>query len=211
MNGLCNAIAAFRLRLSIRVRHNPKEYLSPATGGELVVRDSRGRLREDIIQLSWDDIMEMCRDLSLKVQKEFDPDIIVGIAKAGVIPAVIIASILRRDFYPVKISRRRKDIVVKERPELMVPFTDEVAGKNVLIVDEMSATGETLRLAKREAEKKGARRVRTLTLYVRSDSYMPNYFALQSDALIIQPWDYEVLDRGKFIVHPEYQAELDRI
>lgn len=165
----------------------------------------------DIVQLSWDDVMEMCRDLAVRVQKEFDPDIIIGIAKAGVIPAAILASILRKDFYPVKISRRKRDIVVKERPELIVPLTDDVAGKRVLIVDEMSATGETLRLAKREAEKKGARKVRTLTLYVHTDSYRPNWYALETSALIIQPWDYEVLEQGKFVIHPEYREQIDRI
>jgi hypoxanthine phosphoribosyltransferase len=78
-------------------------------------------------------------------------------------------------------------------------------------VDEISVTGETLRMAKREAEKKGARKVKTLTLYVHSDSYRPNWYALESDALIIQPWDYEVLDKGKFIVHPEYQEQIDKL
>ncbi len=165
----------------------------------------------DIVQLSWDDIMEMCRELAVRVKAEFDPDIIVGIAKAGVIPAVILASMLRVDFFPVKLSRRKKDIVVRDRPDIIVPMTENVAGKRVVIVDEISDTGETLRLAKREAEKKGARKVRTLTLYVHSESYRPTWYALETAALIIQPWDYEVLENGQFVVHPDYQARLERL
>jgi uncharacterized protein len=174
-------------------------------------KSSYSHPHNDIIQLSWGDVMDMCRDLAMKVQEEFDPDIIVGIAKGGVIPGAILASILRRDFYPIRISRRKKDIVVRERPDFIVPLTDEVQNKSVLIVDEISVTGETLRMAKREAEKKGARKVKTLALYVHSDSYRPNWYALESDALIIQPWDYEVLDKGKFIVHPEYQEQIDKL
>lgn len=173
--------------------------------------DSYMHEHKDLIHLSWDDVMEMCRDLAVKVQQEFDPDMIVGIAKGGVIPAAILASILRKDLYPIRISRRKRDIVVKEKPEFLVPLTEEVSGKNVLIVDEISVTGETLRMAKREAERKGARKVRTLALYVHSDSYKPTYYALESDALIIQPWDYEVLDKGKFVIHPEYQEAIDRL
>ncbi len=164
-----------------------------------------------IVQLSWGDIMEMCRDLAIAVSEDFDPDMIVGIAKGGVIPAAILASILRKDFYPIRISRRHRDIVVKDKPDLLVPLTEEVSGKRVLIVDEISLTGETLRMARREAEKLGARKVRTLTLYVHSDSYRPNYYALESDALLIQPWDYEVLEKGRFVIHPEYDEAIKRL
>jgi len=164
-----------------------------------------------IVQLSWGDIMEMCRDLAVVVHDDFDPDVIVGIAKGGVIPAAILASILRKDLYPIRISRRQRDIVVKDKPDLLVPLTEEVSGKRVLIVDEISLTGETLRMARREAEKLGARKVRTLTLYVHSDSYRPNYYALESDALLIQPWDYEVLEKGKFVIHPEYDEAIKRL
>ena len=166
-----------------------------------------------IIQVSWDDVMEICKHLALEISREFDPDIVIGIAKGGVIPAAIIASILRKDFYPIRISRRKKDVVVRDRPEVSVPITGEVEGKRVLIVDEVSQTGETLRLAVREAQKLGAKKVKTATLYARRSEWKPNWFGFESDAVIIQPWDYEVLSGGKFIIHPEYEqaiAEAER-
>ncbi len=164
-----------------------------------------------ILQLTWDDVMRMCRSLASTIQSDFDPDIIVGIAKGGLIPAAIIASVLRRDILPVRLSRRKRDIVVLSKPAWVVPMTDDVSGKSVLLVDEISATGETLREAHKEASRRGARKVRTCTLYVHSDSYLPSYYALETDALLIQPWDYEVLERGKWIIHPEYQEEIDII
>jgi hypoxanthine phosphoribosyltransferase len=174
--------------------------------------DSYHHTHTDILQISWDDIMEMCRELALAVKNEFDPDIIIGIAKGGVIPAAILASMLRVDFYPIRLSRRQADVVVRDRPELLVPLTDDVRGKRVLVVDELTATGETLRLAVGEAKKRGARRVRTATLYVHSTSWRPTWYALETDALVIQPWDFEVLGPdGKFTVHPEYEEELDRM
>ncbi|MDQ7792883.1 MAG: phosphoribosyltransferase family protein [bacterium] len=173
--------------------------------------DSYDHRHDDVVKLSWDDVMRLCRDLAVGIQAEFDPDQIVGIAKAGVIPAAILASMLRKDFYPIRLSRREKDRVVRGKPRLLVPLTEDVRGKKVLIVDEISATGETLKLAVQEAKKKGARTVKTATLYVHSDSFRPNWYGLVSDALIIQPWDFEVLQQGKFIIHPEYQEEFDRL
>lgn len=163
------------------------------------------------LRLTWDEIMDMCRDLAMTINKEFDPEVIIGIARGGVIPAAILASMLRAEFYPIRLSRRRKGVIVRERPELLVPMPDEVSGRRVLIMDEISATGETLHLAVKEATKKGARKVKTATLFIHTDSWRPTWYALQSDALIIPPWDYEILSGGKFIVHPEYQEAIDRL
>lgn len=162
-----------------------------------------------VLRLTWDEIMQMCRSLAEKIDRDYDPDIVVGIAKGGVIPAAILASMMRRDFYPVRLSRRKRDVVVLQKPVWVVPMSEDVHGKAVLIVDEISATGETLREAHKEASRLGARRVRTCTLYVHTDSFRPTYYALESDALIIQPWDFEVLDRGRWVIHPDYQEEID--
>ena len=167
------------------------------------------QVQDGILRLTWDDVMLMCRGLAEAIQADYDPDIVVGIAKGGLIPASILASVLRRDIYPIRLSRRRRDVVVLQRPAWVVRLSDEVAGKNVLLVDEFSGTGETLREARKEADRKDARRVRTCTLYVHTDSYRPHYYALETDALIIQPWDFEVLDRGRWVVHPEYQEEIN--
>jgi hypothetical protein len=177
-------------------REGAQEYLSAPNG---------------ILRLDWDDVMRLCRGLAERIQAEYDPDVIVGIARGGVIPAAILSSVLRRDFFPIRLSRRRHDVVVLQKPVWVVPMTDAVRGKAVLIVDEFSATGETLREARREADRRGARRVRTCALYVHSDSYRPSFYALESDALIIQPWDHEVLDRGRWVVHPEYQEQIDAL
>jgi hypoxanthine phosphoribosyltransferase len=171
--------------------------------------DSYLHPHDGILRLSWDDVMQMCRSLAETIQSDFDPDLIIGIAKGGLIPATILASVLRRDLYPLRLSRRRRDIVVMQKPVWAAPMPDEVNGKTVLVVDEISVTGETLREVHREASRKGARRVRTCTLYVHSESFRPSYYALETDALIIQPWDFEILERGKWVIHPEYQEEID--
>jgi hypoxanthine phosphoribosyltransferase len=162
----------------------------------------------DLIQLSWDDVMEICRDLAMTVSKEFDPDIVVGVARGGLIPATIIASILRKDLYPVALSRRVRGVIVREKPDILVPVSDEVDGRRVLIVDERSETGETLRLAVRETQKKGAKKVKTAAIFARPGSWKPNYFGFESEAVVIQPWDYELIVSGRFVVNPDYEEML---
>ena len=71
----------------------------------------------EYFDMSWEFFGELCRVLALKVARSgFSPDIVIGIAKAGVIPGAVVASILRRDFYSMKISRASGAERVRARP-----------------------------------------------------------------------------------------------
>jgi len=157
---------------------------------------------------TWERFGELCKKLAREIHSQYQPDVVVGIVKAGVIPGVVIASLFRKDFYTIKLSRRSNDRVVHARPILFVPITESVYGKKVLLVDEISITGETMKMAKKEVLDKQAKEVKTATLYVHSFSYKPDWYGLESDAMIINPWDHYILnDKGEFVEHPEYANE----
>lgn len=126
-----------------------------------------------VTEITWERFGGLCKGLALAVAP-YDPEIIVGIAKGGVLPGAVVASLLRREFYPVRLSRRRDDRIVRDTPALLTPMPEAVAGKRVLVVDEISATGETLRLACEEASRLGAAEVRTATLFVHGVSRRPD-------------------------------------
>ena len=163
---------------------------------------------EEPFELSWELFGELCRALAVKVGREFDPDLIIGIAAAGVIPGAVIAAMLRRDFFAVKISRRRDDRVVRERPEVLSAAPPQAERKRVLLVDEICDTGETLRLALAAVRSVGPAEVRTATSLVRKGGHRPDYFALETGGVVIFPWDREVLEDGRLVVHPEYREIL---
>ena len=58
-----------------------------------------------VLQVDWPFFGELCRALALKVYHDYDPELVLGIAKAGVIPGAVVASILQRDFASMAISR----------------------------------------------------------------------------------------------------------
>lgn len=163
-----------------------------------------------VTEIAWPRLGELCKKLALAVAT-YDPAIIVGVAKGGVIPAAILASLLRREFYPVRLSRRLDDRVVREQPALLTPMPEAIGGKRILVIDDITVTGETLELAVREARRLSASEVKTATLFVHGGSYRPDYFVLETDDLIVNPWDHFVLEDGQFIVNPEYQSELDEV
>ena len=59
-----------------------------------------------VLEIDWPLFGELCRALALKVAREYDPELILGIAKPGIIPGVVIASILQRDFISMVVTRK---------------------------------------------------------------------------------------------------------
>ena len=156
------------------------------------------------VNISWEKFGELCNELALKVHREYNPDMVVGIVKAGVLPGAVIASLFRKDFYTIKLSRRKNDRIVHARPILFVPITDSVYGKKILIVDWITRTGDTLNIAKKEIEAKQAKTVKTCTLFAKAEGFKPNWHIYESDSQIVCPWNQNVIENDVLIPHPEY-------
>ncbi len=74
---------------------------------------------EEKMELSWELFGELCRVLALRVARDYDPEVVVGIAAAGVIPAAVIAAMLQREFHSIKITRRRDGEKIRARPAVL--------------------------------------------------------------------------------------------
>lgn len=164
---------------------------------------------QEYLEVDWTMFGELCRALALKVAREYDPEVIVGIAKAGVIPAAVVASILRVDFYSMKISRKEGPESVRMRPAVLSAAPREVGGRRVLIVDEITTSGDTLRLALAAVRDARPAEVRTATSFARSSGYQPDFSALTMDAEVIFPWDRKVFEEDELVVNPRYREVID--
>jgi hypoxanthine phosphoribosyltransferase len=116
---------------------------------------------------------------------------------------------LQVDVYPVRASRRIRDVVRFRHPRWLVAPPSVVKGRRVLIVDEICGSGETIRLVKKKVEAMGARAVKSAVLYAHTrETSLPDYIGLITDALLLNPWDREIVRRGAFQFHPEYVGAL---
>jgi len=163
---------------------------------------------EDVLELTWEVFGELCRALAVKVAHSgYEPELVVGIAKAGVIPGAVIASILGCDFSSMKISRRAGADRVRAQPRVLSAAPREAAGRRVLIVDEICTTGDTLRLALAAVRSVNPADVKTATSFVKLGGYKPDFYAIETDALVIFPWDRQILnEEGELIVNPTYEG-----
>src|SRR6266704_2425248 len=100
-----------------------------------------------VFEVEWPLFGELSRSLALKVAREYEPEIVIGIATAGVVPGAVIAAILDVEFHSMIVSRRFRSERVRETPAIFGEVPAQVRGKRVLLVDETCDSGETLRLA----------------------------------------------------------------
>jgi len=175
-------------------------------GGPL--RDPRVR-DDEFLDLEWEMFGELCRALAMRVGGDYRPEVVVGIARAGVIPAAVLASILGADFYSMKISRWDGEERVRERPAILSAAPPEARGKRVVLVDEVTTSGETFRLALAALRDVGPAEIRTATVFARPMGYTPDYHALETTATVVFPWDRKIYDGEDWIVNPRYLGAID--
>jgi hypoxanthine phosphoribosyltransferase len=157
----------------------------------------------DVLEIDWTFFGELCRALALRIVRDFDPELVLGIAKAGVIPGAVVASILERDFASMAITRPH----AARRPTLVTEPPPSVAGRRILIVDETCDSGDTLKLALSAVRRLRPSDVRTAVSF-RTGTYAPDYHALATTSSIILPWDREVMVEGRLEMRPEYVTWL---
>lgn len=150
------------------------------------------------LEVDWALFGELSRALALRVARAYDPEIVVGIATAGVVPGAVIAATLGREFHSLIVSRRFHAETVRETPAILSAAPPEVRDRRVLVVDETCDTGATLRLAVAAIVNAGAADVRTAVEF-RTGPYTPDFAALETEAAIILPWDREELVDGQLV------------
>ena len=166
--------------------------------------------RQGIHPISWNDFHGLCKGLVTAVAP-YNPEIILAVGRGGFYPGTLIAHMLQTDIYPVRLSRRVNDVVTHETPQWLVRPPNAVKRRRVLVVDEISSTGETITMVKDEAARLGAREVQCAVLYAHSwGTAIPDYIGLVSDELLLNPWDREIFRDGTFQFHPEYAGALEQ-
>ena len=160
-----------------------------------------------VLEIDWPFFGELSRGLALKVARAYDPELVIGIATAGVIPGAVIAAILGREFHSISVSRRYRSARQREVPTIFGNAPAEARGKSVLIVDETCDSGETIRLAISALAEAGAAEIRTAIAF-QTGAYTPDFHAIATESTIVLPWDREILIKGELRPNPLYQEAL---
>jgi hypothetical protein len=161
-----------------------------------------------VLIVEWPLFGELSRALAVKVARDFDPEVVVGIATAGVVPGAVVAAILNREFHSIMVSRRAMSSQQRETPAVLGAAPSAVRDARVLIVDETCDSGDTMRLAIGAIVNAGATEVRTAVSF-RTGAYETDYYAMATESTIVLPWDREILIDGDLMPNPKYAEALE--
>jgi hypoxanthine phosphoribosyltransferase len=177
--GVADRFAMDRLGASARMKRAPKKAMR---------------------EIGWAAFGEIARAFAARIALRYRPSVVVGIAKGGVFVGGALAAALSAEFYPVRIEKRRRDSApLPEGP----PELPDLRGRKVLVVDDVARTGATLAKARALARKSGAKEVRTAVLVSRPrGGARPDFFALETEELVLFGWDYQLDAAGAGSVDP---------
>ncbi len=144
--------------------------------------------------LDFDDIYNYSYQTALKIRDSgWKPDAIVGIARGGWVHARIQCDLLAvKELYSVKIDHWGVTATKDGKAKLTCPLTADVSGKDVLVVDDITDTGESLTMAVEHVKACGPKEVRTATLmHIAGSKFEPDYYGVEiSWAWEIWPWNF---------------------
>ena len=146
----------------------------------------------EFLFLSWDDVQRLSeKESDLIMDSGYKPDLMIAISRGGFDPARIVSDQLNiRRVASLQIIYYRGLNTRKEEPEVLFPLNAQIEGLKVLVVDDVSDSGNSLIVVKKYVEEKGASEVKLATLHHKPWSkFMPDFYAEEVDKWIIYPWE----------------------
>ncbi len=135
---------------------------------------------------------EMLLDLALQIKRDdYKPEVIVGVSRGGWPPARVMSDLLQNPNLANLRVEFYKDIGVRnKKPRITQPVTMEVVERRVLVVDDVSDTGYSLRVVANHLRRKPVKELRVCTIYMKPKSvFRPDYYARTTKKWIIFPWE----------------------
>ncbi len=102
-----------------------------------------------MVSLSFKEISERLKNVGLP-----ETDLVIGIGSGGIVPASLVAFHLECDLAVMTLNYRdEKNTPVHNEPVvLMKPGDLDLAGKRILLVDDVSVSGKTMAMALKQLE-----------------------------------------------------------
>ncbi len=157
----------------------------------------KGKDRFTCLFVDWYYAYDLCRDISKRIKDAgFMPDVIIGVARGGwYLARVLCDFLLVRDLFSMKLEHWGVAATVTGRAELKYGL-DSVAqkkldGSRVLIADDVTDSGESIKLVLEYVRSFGPADVKTAAMHHKTtSSFVPDFYGelMTEWRWIIYPW-----------------------
>jgi hypoxanthine phosphoribosyltransferase len=144
--------------------------------------------------VSWEEI-ERWAEIIVEKIGDFKFDCVISVIRGGLVPSRIVADYLGiKDIFTLKTEHWGITATPDGKARVTYPIVKDLTGQSVLVVDDITDTGQSLGLAIEATKQKNPRIVKSATfLYIKKAAMAPDYFAEEISAenwkWFIFPWN----------------------
>jgi len=143
--------------------------------------------------LSWQYVANNAKRLSLQIKSSgYSPNIIVAIGRGGFVPARILCDYLHiKDLTTIKVEHWGITATPDKKASIKFPLNVDIKDKRVLLVDDITDTGDTLRISLEYLRGFTPKEIRTaVILHKTTSDFVPDYYVkkIMKWRWIIFPW-----------------------
>lgn len=144
--------------------------------------------------MGWDLFEELAKKVASKIiSADFHPDFIIGLARGGWVLSRMLCDYLGiKDLISLKVEHWGITATPDGEAHIKYPFNIDLSGKKVLIVDDITDTGESLKVAFEHVNSFNPKEIKTATLrHIKGSKFIPDYYGEKIPwRWVIFPWNY---------------------
>ena len=144
--------------------------------------------------MNWNLFYTLSKQVAKKINSSnFKPDQIIGLARGGWVLARVQCDLVGvKDLTSLKVEHWGVTATPDGKATLKHPFIMDLTGKRVLVVDDITDTGESMQIAIDYIRSLNPSEIRSTTLkHIRSSKFQPDYFAEEITwHWVIFPWNF---------------------
>jgi hypoxanthine phosphoribosyltransferase len=144
--------------------------------------------------MDWNLFYKLAKNTAKKIKDSgYRPDFIVGLARGGWCLSRVLCDFLGvKDLVSLKVEHWGITATPNGKAQLKYPFDIDLTNRQVLIVDDITDTGQSMKVAIEYVSTKNPKKIRTATLrHIESSEFVPDYFGDKiSWRWVIFPWNY---------------------
>lgn len=143
--------------------------------------------------MSFTEVSRLSKLLARKIKASgYQPDLIIAIGRGGYVPGRLVSDfLLFNALTTIKVEHYMRGAEMKAEARILFPLSVNIGGKKVLIVDDITDTGNTLSLSVCYVQSLNPAEIRTAVLQHKTcSSFVPDFYGQKITRWrwIIYPW-----------------------
>ncbi len=148
--------------------------------------------------VTWSEIDHWANMVAAKMEKSgYAPDVVVGLTRGGWVPARILCDqLVCKNLFSIKVEHWGITAQTDNKAKIVQELEVDVRGKKVLLVDDITDTGDSLRLSIDHVKAKGPADVKCATLlHINHSKTVPDFYGIEVKKenwrWFIFPWNFK--------------------